>query len=179
MVLLPEPNDALLVRRLPTPTPVRPVAGDACAPQVQIGVHVLEHHVRIHEGLTNSEWRDVAESANSETVVDLFKQRAQRKRMDTNVQLRKQRAQRKLMDTNVQLRRERERRERRPAVPSTRDDIELDSLPSLHETNDPDDPVFLSTMKVATTSAASVKVLLTEASASPDWCAGMYFMPSA
>ena len=38
---------------------------------------------------------------------------------------------------------------------------------------------YLFISKVATTSAASVKVLLTEASASPGWCAGMCSMPIA
>mmetsp|Transcript_5003 Transcript_5003/g.9998 ORF Transcript_5003/g.9998 Transcript_5003/m.9998 type:complete len:384 (-) Transcript_5003:175-1326(-) len=49
LILLAEPNDALLVLGLPAPTAVRPVGGDAGRLEEGIGVHVLEHDVGVNE----------------------------------------------------------------------------------------------------------------------------------
>ena len=45
LVLLAEPDDALLIVALPTPATVGPVRGDACRLQVWIRIRILEQDV--------------------------------------------------------------------------------------------------------------------------------------
>ena len=49
LVLLPDPDDLLLVVAHPAAAPVRPVGGDASRLEVGVGVHVLEHDVLVDE----------------------------------------------------------------------------------------------------------------------------------
>mmetsp|Transcript_29315 Transcript_29315/g.53147 ORF Transcript_29315/g.53147 Transcript_29315/m.53147 type:complete len:226 (-) Transcript_29315:97-774(-) len=49
LILFPEPDDTHLVVRLPASTSIWPIRRDSSAFEVRISIHILEHHMRIHQ----------------------------------------------------------------------------------------------------------------------------------